>query len=135
MENIMKLAIMVVILSSMCWSEASLPEAPRVHPVADKRFWAVAGTSAGIVYADAFTTARIGQSGHCYYERQAPFLYGYIPSQNPARVYAVMSGELALAMAGSYWLKRKHSKLWFLPLLANGGMHANGAIHNFTHCQ
>jgi hypothetical protein len=131
----MKPLLCVFLLVSVALGEVALPEAPKGHPVADKRFWAIAGTSAGIVYTDAFTTARIGAPGHCYYERQAPFLYGYIPSQNPARVYAVMSGELALATAGSYWLKRKHSKLWFLPLLANGSMHANGAIHNFTHCQ
>jgi hypothetical protein len=109
--------------------EAHGQEIPR--KTFDAKYWTATVVTAGIVYADAYSTTYA--SPVCGWETSAKgnaWLYGAHPAAHPVRAYAVMSTELASAMTASYLLKRHHSRLWTVPLGFIAFNHGEGVAHN-----
>lgn len=93
----------------------------------DAKYWTATVVTAGLVYADAYSTANHEQI-YCSYEIKNPWLYGRQPTT--ARSFGVMSAELGSAMIGSYLLKKHQSKLWIVPLGFIAFNHGEGVVHN-----
>jgi hypothetical protein len=115
-------ALFLMVLSTLPCNCQQLPDAPLT---------ALEITAATGNAFDAVMTARL--SGLGCREDWSPWLYGRHPQ--PARVAVVMGLENLGAYYASRWLRRKHSKLWALPLAINGGAHWSGAINNLRECR
>ena len=106
--------------------------------IVDKKFVALAVISTGSAFADSYTTlfARqnwlAGKQSVCNVEAQSPYLYGTHPTV--ARTYAVASVKSAGSIAASYFLRKHHSKLWSLPLIANSVFSLQGTTQNMIVC-
>ena len=104
----------------------------------DKKFLSLAIISTGSAFADSYTTlfARqnwlAGKTGVCNMEVESAYLYGTHPTV--ARTYAVASVKSAGAIAAAYYLRKRHSKLWSLPLAANAIMSLQGVTQNMINC-
>jgi hypothetical protein len=98
--------------------------------VADKKFWALTAAHFAATYADA-TTSSLGVGRHsCGQETNA--LYGTYPS--PQRFFLQMTAETAAISAFDYFLKRKHSRFWFVAGSADAVSHAWAAGVNASRC-
>ena len=96
-------------------------------------YWRTVAAAALITSADAYTTARyVGHSQNCNVEGWSPWLYGRRAPDG--RVFAVMTAEVTANSLLSYYLKKRHSRAWFVPLVAMGTAHGLGAVHNATSC-
>jgi hypothetical protein len=110
---------------------------PEVYTI-DKTFVSVAFVSTGSTFADSYTTlfARqnwlAGKKGVCNMEAQAAYLYGTHPTVG--RAYAVASVKSASAIFAAYYLRKHHSRLWALPLVANTGISLEGVTQNMIGC-
>jgi hypothetical protein len=108
-----------------------------VKPVSTK-FVGLALISTGSSFADSYTTlfARqnwlAGKKGVCNVEVESAYLYGTHPTV--ARSYEVASLKSASAVAAAYYLRRRHSKLWSLPLVANAVISLQGITQNMVTC-
>ena len=158
MKSIVRFAILVLILTGISVAK-ELPEAPssiafqpttftsaaptitpevRETKVVDKKFMSLALISAGSTFADSYTTlfARqnwlAGKQGVCNMEVQSAYLYGTHPTV--ARAYAVASVKSAGSVFAAYYLRKHHSKLWSLPLLANSVISMQGVTQNMIAC-
>jgi hypothetical protein len=106
--------------------------------IIDKRFISLAMISAGSTFADSYTTlfARqnwlAGKQGVCNVEVQSAYLYGTHPTVG--RAYAVASVKTVGSIVASYYLRKHHSKLWSLPLVANSIMSLQGTTQNMIAC-
>ncbi len=106
--------------------------------VVDKKFLALAIVSTGSTFSDSYTTlfARenwlAGRKGVCNAEVQSAYLYGTHPTVG--RAYAVASVKSVGSVAASYYLRRHHSKLWSVPLLANSMISLEGTTQNMIMC-
>jgi hypothetical protein len=106
--------------------------------VIDSKFLSLAIISTGSTFADSYTTlfARenwlAGKQGVCNIETESPYLYGTHPTVG--RTYAVAVVKSAGSAFASYYLRRHHSKLWSLPLLANAVMSLQGVGQNIANC-
>jgi hypothetical protein len=106
--------------------------------VFDKSFVALTIISTGSTFADSYTTlfARqnwlAGKTGVCNEEVESAYLYGTHPTV--ARAYAVASVKSAGSVFAAYYLRRHHSKLWSLPLIANSVMSLQGVGQNMANC-
>jgi hypothetical protein len=104
----------------------------------DKKFLSLAIISTGSAFADSYTTlfARqnwlAGKTGVCNMETESAYLYGTHPTV--ARTYAVASAKSAGAIAAAYYLRKRHSKLWSVPLAANAIMSLQGVTQNIINC-
>jgi hypothetical protein len=113
---------------------APKPEAP----VFDKKFLSLAVISTGSTFADSYTTlfARqnwlAGKQGVCNMETESAYLYGTHPTVG--RTYAVASVKSAGSLFAAYYLRKHHSKLWSLPLVANSIMSLQGVGQNMANC-
>jgi hypothetical protein len=102
------------------------------------KFFSLALISTGSAFADSYTTlfARqnwlAGKKGVCNVEVESAYLYGTHPTV--ARSYAVASVKSAGAIAAAYYLRRRHSKLWSLPLFANAVISLQGVTQNMVAC-
>ncbi len=107
-------------------------------PVIDKKFLSLAIISTGSTFADSYTTlfARqnwlAGKQGVCNIEVEAPYLYGTHPTV--VRTYAVATVKSAGSALAAYYLRRRHSRLWSLPLVANAIMSLQGVGQNMANC-
>jgi hypothetical protein len=114
--------------------------APKVEakPVVDKAFLSLAVISTGSTFADSYTTlfARqnwlAGKQGVCNIEVESAYLYGTHPTV--ARTYAVASVKGAGSLLAAYYLRKHHSRLWSLPLVANSVMSLQGVTQNMVNC-
>ena len=114
-------------------SLAQVNQAPDGPTTATSKYWGAVGAAALTTYADAYTTARyVGHTRNCVVEGWSPWLYGR--KAPDTRVFAVMTTEVAANSILSYYLKKRHSKLWMVPLVAMGAAHGIGALHNATSC-
>ena len=106
--------------------------------VIDNKFLSLAIISTGSTFADSYTTlfARenwlAGKKGVCNIEVQSPYLYGTHPTV--ARAYAVASAKSGVSILAAYYLRKHHSKLWSLPLIANSAMSLQGVTQNMNTC-
>ena len=104
----------------------------------DKKFLSLAIISTGSTFADSYTTlfARqnwlAGKQGVCNIETESPYLYGTHPTVG--RAYAVASMKSAGSAFAAYYLRRHHSRLWSLPLVANSIMSLQGVGQNLANC-
>jgi hypothetical protein len=111
---------------------------PEKNNVFDKKFISLAIISTGSTFADSYTTLfatqnwRAGKTGVCNMEVQSAYLYGTHPTAG--RAYAVASAKSAGALAGAYLLRKHHSKLWSLPLIANSAISLEGVSQNMMAC-
>jgi len=100
---------------------------------ATPEYWRTVAAAALITSADAYTTARyVGHTRNCNVEGWSPWLYGRRASDS--RVFAVMTAEVTANSLLGYYLKKRHSRAWFVPLVAMGTAHGLGAVHNATNC-
>jgi hypothetical protein len=98
--------------------------------VADKKFWTLTVAHFAATYADA-TTSSLGVGRHsCGPETNA--IYGKYPS--PQRFFLQMSAETAAISAFDYFLKRRHSRFWFVAGAADATTHAWAAAMNANRC-
>jgi hypothetical protein len=114
------------------------PMAIRETKIVDNTFIALAVISTGSTFADSYTTlfARqnwlAGKTNVCNAEVQSAYLYGTHPTV--ARAYAVASVKSIGSIAASYYLRKHHSKLWSLPLIANTVVGLQGTTQNMIAC-
>jgi hypothetical protein len=106
--------------------------------VIDKTFVGLALISTGSTFADSYTTlfARenwlAGKKGVCNVEVQSAYLYGTHPTV--ARAYAVASAKSVGSAFAAYYLRKHHSKLWSVPLVANSIISLQGVGQNMATC-
>ena len=104
----------------------------------DKKFISLAVISTGSTFADSYTTlfARqnwlAGKKGVCNVEVQSAYLYGTHPTAG--RAYAVASVKSVGSVLAAYYLRKRHSKLWSLPLVANSILSLQGTTQNMIAC-
>src|ERR1017187_7711672 len=121
--------------------EAPLPvPAPKISekkPI-DATFVSLALISTGSTFADSYTTlfARqnwlAGKKGVCNMEVQSAYLYGTHPTVG--RAYAVASVKSVSSAFAAYYLRKHHSRLWSLPLVANSIISLQGVGQNMAAC-
>lgn len=121
----------IAIAAAPLWAQdGQTSDSPKT---ATQEYWRTVAAAALITYADAYTTARyVGHTQNCNVEGWSPWLYGRRAPDT--RVFAVMTAEMTANSLLSYYLKKRHSKVWFLPLVAMGTAHGLGAVHNATSC-
>lgn len=130
---IMKLTIIALALSSICWG-AELPQSPSTV------FKAATMLQIGGLIADGITTAQIpgqhwnGDQGNPCVEKWSPMLYGRMPSAG--RVAGVMAAEFAATQTLAHLARRGLFGNWvarhdYLFPAANGASHWIGAVNNF----
>jgi hypothetical protein len=135
MQKVLKLLVLPLILIGMCAAQ-ELPETPQ--RVVDKKFVAISFVSTASTFADSYTTLwatqnwQAGRTNVCNIERQSPWLYGVHPT--PGRAYAVAAGKSASAVLTSYVLRKRHSRLWTLPLAVNAAFSLQGVTQNMVMC-
>jgi len=106
--------------------------------IVDIKFTTLALISTGATFSDSYTTlfARqnwlAGKKGVCNAEVQSAYLYGTHPTAG--RVYAVASAKSAGSILAAYYLRKHHSKLWSLPLVANSVISLQGTTQNMINC-
>lgn len=129
------IAVDPAIASGSAWS----PKGARVESkIVDQKFVALALISSGSTFADSYTTlfARqnwlAGKKGVCNAEVQSAYLYGTHPTVG--RAYAVASAKSLGSIAASYYLRKHHSKLWGLPMVANSLLSLQGTTQNMIVC-
>ena len=119
---------------------ASAPASMRfeeTRPI-DAKFVSLALISTGSTFADSYTTlfARqnwlAGKTGVCNMETESAYLYGTHPTVG--RAYAVATVKSASSVLAAYWLRKHHSKLWSLPLVANTVISLQGVTQNMIEC-
>jgi hypothetical protein len=104
----------------------------------DAKFVSLALISTGSTFADSYTTlfARqnwlAGKKGVCNVEVQSAYLYGTHPTVG--RAYAVASAKSVGSVLAAYYLRKHHSRLWSLPLLANSIISLQGVTQNMAAC-
>jgi len=121
---------------------AALPRASAINSVeekvVDEKFIALALISTGSTFSDSYTTlfARenwlAGKTHVCNAEVQSAYLYGTHPTVS--RAYAIASVKGVGSIAASYYLRKHHSKLWTLPLIANSVLSLEGVTQNMRAC-
>ncbi len=110
-------------------------EKPRIL---DKKFLTLTAISTVATFADSFTTtwARqnwlAGKHNVCNVEGQSVFLYGLHPT--PARAYTVAAVKSVGTAGISYFMRKKHLKLWSVPLFANTALSLQGVGNNLAMC-
>jgi hypothetical protein len=115
----------------------SVPRIAETGPV-DAKFVSVAFISTASTFADSYTTlfARqnwlAGKQGVCNVEVQSAYLYGTHPTVG--RAYAVASAKSAGSILAAYYLRKRHSPLWSLPLFANSIVSLEGVTQNMIAC-
>jgi hypothetical protein len=106
--------------------------------IIDKKFISLSIVSTGSTFADSYTTlfARDNWLAHrqgvCNEEVESAYLYGTHPTVG--RAYAVASVKSAGSIAAAYFLRKHHSKLWGLPLVANSVISLQGVTQNMINC-
>jgi len=104
----------------------------------DFKFLSLALVSTGSTFGDSYTTlfARqnwlAGKQGICNMETESPYLYGTHPTV--ARTYGVAVVKSAGSGLAAYYLRRHHSRLWSLPLVANSILSLQGVGQNLKNC-
>lgn len=160
MKSILRSAFALFILAGVCAAK-DLPDAPSTVMAADGfiidsaptpviapriteakpvdvKFVTLAIISTGSTFADSYTTLfatqnwQAGKTGVCNMEAQSPYLYGTHPTAG--RAYSVAAVKSAGSIFASYYLRKHHSKLWSLPLVANSVMSLQGTAHNLATC-
>lgn len=162
MKSMISAAFAMLMLSGMCFAK-ELPNAPSAvadpgyfepvttvpaqRPVTpaveqgktvDAKFLSLAFISTSSTFADSYTTlfARdnwlAGRKGVCNEEVESAYLYGTHPTVG--RAYAVAAVKSATSVGAAYLLRKHHSKLWSLPLIANSVMSLQGVTQNMIVC-
>lgn len=104
----------------------------------DVTFVGLALISTASTFSDSYTTlfARenwlAGKKGVCNMEVESAYLYGTHPTVG--RAYAVASAKSAGSIFAAYYLRKHHSKLWSLPLVANSVISLQGVTQNMIEC-
>ena len=117
---------------------ASAPQLASESKTMSPMFVGLALISTGSTFADSYTTlfARenwlAGKKGVCNMEVQSAYLYGTHPTVG--RAYAVASAKSVGSILAAYYLRKHHSKLWSLPLLANTAISLQGTTQNMAMC-
>jgi len=153
-------ALMLLTLSGTLFAKEPLPDAPSEVAVANmiviespaparvpklvetkpinQTFIGLALISTGSAFADSYTTlfARenwlAGKKGVCNVEVQSAYLYGTHPSVG--RAYAVASVKSAGSVLAAYYLRKRHSRFWHLPLISNSVISLQGVTQNMMTC-
>ena len=106
--------------------------------IVDKKFLSLAVISTGTTFADSYTTlfARENWLAHkqgvCNEEVESAYLYGTHPTV--ARTYGVAVVKSAGSIFAAYYLRKHHSKLWSMPLIANAVIGSQGVAQNMVNC-
>ncbi len=125
------IGFLVAIAVAPLWAQNG--QAADSSKTATPEYWRTVAAAALITSADAYTTARyVGHSQNCNVEGWSPWLYGRRAPDG--RVFAVMTAEVTANSLFSYYLKKRHSRVWFVPLVAMGTAHGLGAVHNARSC-
>lgn len=104
----------------------------------DATFLSLAVISTASTFADSYTTlfARqnwlAGKTGVCNKEVESAYLYGTHPTV--ARSYEVAAAKSSISLLASYYLRKRHSKLWSVPLAANSVLSLQGVTQNMIVC-
>ncbi|MGA8617512.1 MAG: hypothetical protein WB660_03195 [Candidatus Sulfotelmatobacter sp.] len=123
-----------MVASSRSVSAPKIAEASTI----DTKFVSLALISTGSTFADSYTTLFARQNwlahkqGVCNVEVQSPYLYGTHPTVG--RAYAVASAKSAGTVLAAYYLRKHHSRLWSLPLVANSVVSLQGVTQNMIAC-
>jgi hypothetical protein len=124
------------LLTSTLAYPQDLPDAP--IKVLDKKFLALSFLSTATTFSDSYTTtwARenwlAGKTGVCNIERESTYLYGIHPT--PGRAYAVAAGKSVGSVFAAYYLRKHHSRLWSIPMVANALFGMQGTAQNMVMC-
>jgi len=134
--------------SAVASGEAFIEEAPVSHltpaprlaevKTVDAKFISLSLISSGSAFADSYTTlfARenwlAGKKNVCNVEIESAYLYGTHPTVG--RAYAVAAAKSAGSIVAAYYLRKHHSRLWILPLLANSATSLQGVTQNMATC-
>ncbi len=113
------------------------PRPPDTRPP-DAKFATLTLISTGSAFADSYTTlfARenwlAGKKGVCNVEVESAYLYGTHPTV--ARSYGVAAVKSVSAIAAAYYLRKRRSRWWSLPLAANAVVSLQGVTQNMITC-
>ena len=120
-------------------SAIATPTAARFEThIMDKKFMSLAVITTGSTFADSYTTlfARENwlahKTGVCNMEVESAYLYGTHPTV--ARTYAVATVKSATSIFAAYYLRKHHSRLWSLPLIATSASSMQGVTQNMVNC-
>lgn len=119
-------------------SSSVRPQIVEPTKTVDVKFLSLAVVSTGSSFADSYTTlfARenwlAGKTNVCNVEVESAYLYGTHPTVG--RAYAVASAKSAASIFAAYYLRKHHSKLWSLPLIANSAIGLQGVTQNMRAC-
>jgi hypothetical protein len=125
-----------IVLLSLAAVAKDLPEAP--NHIVDKKCVTLGLLSTATSFSDSYTTtwARqnwlAGKTGVCNIERESAYLYGTHPT--PGRAYAVAAGKSVTSLVAAYYLRKHHSRLWSIPLVANSLFGMQGTAQNMVMC-
>jgi hypothetical protein len=125
-------------VSAMPSAQASFQPPSVQKRLFDKKFLILGAISTGATFADSYTTlfARENWLAHkqgvCNAEVESAYLYGTHPTV--ARTYAVASVKSAGSAFAAYYLRKHHSRVWSLPLIANSLIGAQGLAQNVVNC-
>jgi hypothetical protein len=93
----------------------------------DKKLLVGISFEAASVAADGYTTQKCNGR-----ELSEPWMYGTYPGRR--HMSLVMAGEFLVVSGAEYWLKRRGSRFWMLPMVNSVG-HVRGVIHNLEACK
>ena len=121
--------------------EAAIPAAPpkpAENKIVSPSFVSLAVISTASTFADSYTTlfARenwlAGKTNVCNVEVDSPYLYGTHPTV--ARTYAVAAAKSSASVLAAYYLRKRHSRFWSMPLIANSALSLQGVTQNMIAC-
>jgi len=95
-------------------------KAPSSH-----NFWILTGITAGVTILDLHQTITCGGV-----EVGSPWLYGSLPYRHPARVSAIMIGEVGISSLLGWKMRKNHVKYWWVPQVGLTISHGRGVVHN-----
>jgi hypothetical protein len=92
----------------------------------DKRYYFLNGLYAGMAVFDVELTQ------HCISERKCREANPVMPSSQAGQL-SVNFALVAFDAGYSYWLKKHHHKVWWIPPLSGSVVHAVGVATGFEH--
>lgn len=102
------------------------PASPVNHRILDRYFFLLNGVHLGMAVFDVEMTQ------HCMAEHKCQEGNPIMPSSHAGQI-GVSFGFVAYTAAGSYWMKKHKSKIWWAPSAAGIAAHAAGLATGFVH--
>jgi len=137
-SSVIRMSNSAIIEATVPIQDSKIAVASSEVKVIDKTFVSLALVSTGSTLADSYTTLFARQNwlaakkGVCNVEVQSAYLYGTHPTVG--RVYAVASVKSFGSVFAAYYLRKRHSKFWSVPLVANSVISLQGVGQNMAAC-